>query len=131
MIWMAVVPAGERSRADDAWQLLAGNSKLSVPGRAGGEHDRVVQWHQFVEPNIAPYFDVAKKVDALARQHAVKHARDRLRALMVRRDPVTNEPERRRKPLENVDGGIGKRQEQLVGQITPRGTAADDGNVKH
>ena len=40
---MAIVPADELGRADDAGKVLAGDSELAVVGRAGGKDHRVIE----------------------------------------------------------------------------------------
>ena len=52
-IGMAVVPADELGRADDAGQVLAGNAELAVVRRAGGEDHRVVEVEQLGDRDVA------------------------------------------------------------------------------
>ena len=51
---MPVVPADERRRAEDAGQVLAGDTEPPVVRRAGCQHNRVVKAEQLVEPDAAP-----------------------------------------------------------------------------
>src|SRR5271166_525223 len=131
MVRRTVVPASESSGACDAWQVLAGNPKLSVASCSGGEHNHVIKRRQFVKTNIASNFDVTQEVHRLTRQHAIEHSRDGLGTLMIGCHAVTTESERHRQPLQNVDGHIRNQAEQLVRQIASRRTAADDGNTSH
>ena len=52
-IGMAVVPADELGRADDAGQVLAGNPELAVVRSADGEDHRVVEVEQLGDRDVA------------------------------------------------------------------------------
>src|SRR5689334_11761250 len=52
-IGMAIVPADELGRADDAWQVLARNAEFAVVGSADGEDDRVIEVEELGDGDVA------------------------------------------------------------------------------
>ena len=62
-IRMAIVPADELGRADDAGQLLARDAELAVVRRAGGQDDRVVEPGQLIDGDVAADRDIADEAD--------------------------------------------------------------------
>ena len=50
---MAVVPADELGRADDAGQILARDAELAVVRRADGEDHRVIELEQLRDRHVA------------------------------------------------------------------------------
>src|SRR6516164_8152725 len=62
---MRVVPAGKFSGSYDTGQILTGNAEPPVARCADRKHNRVVQVAYLVQADIAAYFDISKKIDAL------------------------------------------------------------------
>ena len=102
-IGMAVVPADELGRADDAGQILAGNAELAVVRRADGEDDRVVELEQLVDRHVAADGDIADEVDARAFGDLVVALADRLQRLVVGRDAEADQAVGHRIAVEDVD----------------------------
>ena len=112
-VGMAVVPAGECARADDARKFFAWNAEPPIAPGARCQHHRIVERHQLFKPNVTANFDIAEEADAFAREHAIEHPRHRLRALMVGSNSVANQSERHGQPLEDVDGSVGNQSKQV------------------
>ena len=107
-IGMAVVPADELGRADDAGQILARNAELAVVRRAGGEDHRVVEFEQFGDRDVAADRDIADEVDARAFGDLVVALADGLQRLVVGRDAEADQAVRDRIAVEDVDRGPGR-----------------------
>ena len=88
---MAVVPADELGRADDAWQVFAGDTELAIVRRADRQYHRVVKPKQFLDRDIAADGDIADEIDARFVGDLVVALRDRLQRLMVGRDPEADQ----------------------------------------
>ena len=65
-IGVAVVPADELGRADDAGQILARDAELAVVRRADRQDDRIIEIEQFGDRNVAADADIADEADARA-----------------------------------------------------------------
>ena len=105
-IGMAVVPADELRRADDAGQILAGDAELAVVRRAGGEDHRVVELEQLGDRDVAADGDIADEVDAGALGDLVVALADRLQRLVVGRDAEADQAVGHGIAVEDVDARL-------------------------
>jgi predicted molibdopterin-dependent oxidoreductase YjgC len=128
---MAAIPAAECARAEYARKLLARNVETSIARGAGCQHHNIVERHQLLKTKVTANLNVAEEADAVTGKHAVQHTRNRLRALMVRSNPIPDKSEWHGQPFEDVDGSIGNQAKQAVRQVTTRRTATDDGYLSH
>ena len=117
---MAVVPGHELERRPRAGKILARDPELPVGLRADGVDNGVVQPRQVVVVQVAPDLDVAEEPKARFFRDSLEGARDRLQLRVVGRNAETDEPPRRRQPLDHVDldGYLGV--EQRPGGIEAR-----------
>ena len=100
---MAVVPADELGRADDAGQVLPRNAKLPVMRRPGGKDHRIVKVEQLSDRDIAAYGHVTDEIDACAFRHLVVAFAYGFERLMVRRDAEADEAIGNGIAIEDVD----------------------------
>ena len=126
---MAVVPADEGGRPDDAGLVVAGNAEPLVERHADGQHHRVVKRPQLLESEVAAELDIAEITYRFGERRALERLRHLPRRLMVGRDAVTDEAEGARQAFDDVDAIIGVRFDQRVGGIEPGGSTSNDGNT--
>ena len=128
-VGMAVVPADEGGRPDHPGLVVAGNTEHLVARHAEGQHHRVVKGPQLLETDVAAELDIAEITYRFGERRALERFRHLPRRLMVGRDAVTDEAERRRQAFDDVDAIIGVRFDQCVRGIEPGGTTSNDGNT--
>ena len=128
---VTVVPGDEVRGAVRAVEADARYRQLAVGRRARGEDHGVVERAQVVQADVGRVVDVAEETDLRLVEHLVEGGDDALDARVVRSDAVTDQAERGRHPLEEVDGhpGFGGHfgLEQCVGGVDPGGAGSDDG----
>ncbi len=131
-IGMPVVPADERTRAENARQIVAGHAEAAVAWSAGGDDDGVVEGQQVVDRdaflsnnNIAHEPDTAGKNSMVAAVH-------RLDRLVVGGDAGSDQSVRRWQRIDNVDGdGVAQPTCERFGGVEARRPGSDDGDMKH
>jgi hypothetical protein len=128
-IRVTVVVADERGRGVAAFEPLARNSHVLVGRRTVGQQDLVVALAKLGDAEVLSDLDVSEQTKAWMLRGALEGGAHALDLLVIGGDTEADEPERRRKALENIDlDGELLLPEQPVGGVEPRRTRAHDGD---
>ena len=126
---MPGVPGDQLGGGQAAGQVLALDAQVAVEGGAVGVDDGVDVPAQLLQRDVRADLDVADEADQRVVEGAVQGVADGPHLRVVGRDAVPDQPERRRQPVDQVDGhrdvvlaGEG------VGGVDARRAGADDGD---
>jgi hypothetical protein len=123
---VAVVPADERDGGQAVGQVLARDAHAPVGLGADRPDDLVVERLDVAAVDVPPEGHVAEVAHPLVGQDPLEDARDRLDRLVVGRDAVAQQPERRREAVEDVDGHLQIPLQQRLRRVEAGRTGADD-----
>src|SRR5215207_10770064 len=127
---MAVVPADERDGWKAVAQILSRDTHTPIGLGPDGIDDLIIEPLQFLVMDLDTVGDVAEETDSWIRQRPVQNAGHRLDRLVIGRNTVTDQPERRGETVEDIDG-----QDELAfleksfGGIEPGWSSTNDGNA--
>ena len=127
---MSVVPGHEVGPAERATQVDAGDVQIAVGASAGREDHGVVELLQVVELEVGAVVDVAEEADAVVGEDALERLDDLLDARVVRRDAVSDQAERCRVAIDDVDRDVHVGLGEDVGGVDARRSGADHGDTQ-
>ena len=137
---VSVIPFDELGGAIHAVEVGARQVQRFVLDGAGGEQHGVVTRQQVIQGHVLAEFHVAVEVDVGVVERLLQRGCDEFDARMVGGHTVTDQAERDRQLLEQVDAGLGAQTQLLaellqlaqedVGGVDAGGTGADHGDTK-
>jgi hypothetical protein len=124
---VAAVPGDQRGGGQDAAQVLPGHVEAPVGGGTVGVDHRVHVLAQSRHRHVLADLHPAEEADVVAVQQVGEAVADAADLRMVRRDPVSQQAERGRQPVDHLDtdrdvGEVGQR----LGGEQPRRAGSDD-----
>ena len=126
-VGVAVVPGDELGGRPRSGKILAGDAQTTVGLRADRVDDRVVERRELVVRDVASHLARCRRSGSRDARRSSRTPETVFSCGMVGCDPETDEPPRRRQPLDHVDldSGVFAR-EQCAGRVERGGPGADD-----
>ena len=129
---MAIIPADKGGAAINIGEVGAGNIQRLVQRRAGGQHHRVIQAHQFGHGDIAADGHIAQKPHIVRQGHRLIAARHALDRLVIGRHARADQAIGHRQPVENIDAHIvAPLLLRGFGGVIAGGPGSDNGDMQH